>query len=102
MPKRSTKDNRIVRKNKWQPRSVQCRANDNNIVNNIFIGAGNARRWIILKKKLDYCSDVDFVSFLLDLAESYSTRKKPLIKYEDGDRNDDDSRGELEDETNDR
>jgi hypothetical protein len=41
-------------------------------VNNIYIGAGNARRWIILKKKLDYESDVDFVAYLLDLAEPQS------------------------------
>ncbi|XP_063238994.1 uncharacterized protein LOC134540265 [Bacillus rossius redtenbacheri] len=96
MPKRSTKDN-----SKWKPRSVQCRANDKNNVNNIFIGAGNARRWIILKKTLDYKSDADFVSFLLDLAESYSKQKKPNIKYEAGDGHDDGFQREFEEETND-
>jgi len=72
MPKKSTRDSRSIERTGWKPKTVKRNSNDKRIVNNIYIGAGNARRWIILKKKLDYQSDVDFVAYLLDLAESQS------------------------------
>lgn len=72
MPKKTTKDSRSIGRTGCKPKSVKRTFNDKRIVNNIYIGAGNARRWIILKKKLDYESDVDFVAYLLDLAEPQS------------------------------
>ena len=72
MPKKSTRDSRSIGRTGWKPKSVKRNSNDRRIVNNIYIGAGNARRWIILKKKLDYHSDVDFVAYLLDLAEPHT------------------------------
>ena len=35
----------------------------------IYIGKNNARHWADLKQRLGYSGDVDFVSFLLRLAE---------------------------------
>lgn len=72
MPKKSTRGSRSVERTGWKPNTVKRNPNDKRIVKNIYIGAGNARRWIILKKKLDYESDVDFVAYLLDLAEPQS------------------------------
>jgi hypothetical protein len=72
MPKKTTKDSRSIGRTGCKPKAVKRNLNDKRIVNNIHIGAGNARRWIILKKKLDYESDVDFVAYLLDLAEPHS------------------------------
>lgn len=72
MPKKSTRDSRSIGRTGWKPKTVKRNSNDKRNVNNIYIGACNARRWIILKKRLDYHSDVDFVAYLLDLAEPQS------------------------------
>jgi hypothetical protein len=72
MSKKSTRDSRCIGKAGCKPKAVKQNLNDKRSVNNIYIGAGNAKRWIILKKKLDYESDVDFVAYLLDLAEPQS------------------------------
>ncbi|PSN33065.1 hypothetical protein C0J52_14152 [Blattella germanica] len=106
MPKKSTRDNRVIGRTGWKPKSVKRNSNDRRIVNNIYIGAGNARRWIILKKKLDYQSDVDFVAFLLDLAEPHSVKGAENLKPEDTDKKDGDKDGEIqvrefEEDTND-
>lgn len=47
----------------------------------IYIGKNNARHWADLKQRLGYNGDVDFVSFLLRLAEERLryTRSIPLI-----------------------
>lgn len=72
MPKKSIRNNKVIRRNSWKKKIFPQSSDEKKIVNNIYIGAGNAKRWIILKKKLDYQSDVDFVAFLLDLAEPHS------------------------------
>ncbi|XP_047111747.1 uncharacterized protein LOC124788521 [Schistocerca piceifrons] len=72
MPKKSSRNSKIIRKSSWRTKLLQPTSDEKKIVSNIYIGAGNARRWIILKKKLDYQSDVDFVAYLLDLAEPLS------------------------------
>ncbi|XP_069677916.1 uncharacterized protein [Periplaneta americana] len=106
MPKKSTRDSRSIGRTGWKPKIVKRNSNDKRIVNNIYIGAGNARRWIILKKKLDYQSDVDFVAYLLDLAEPQSVKGAFPPKPDDGDKKDDDKDGEIpvrefEEDTND-
>ena len=42
----------------------------------IYIGKNNARHWADLKTRLSYTGDVDFVSFLLRLAEERLRYKK--------------------------
>ena len=47
----------------------------------IYIGKNNARHWAYLKTRLSYTGDVDFVSFLLRLAEErlrYKKKHPPL------------------------
>ena len=51
----------------------------------IYIGKNNARHWADLKTRLSYTGDVDFVSFLLRLAEERLRYKKnippPLLHF---------------------
>ncbi|KAK7789664.1 hypothetical protein R5R35_003072 [Gryllus longicercus] len=102
MPKKSTRNNKVIRRTSWKQNSIKRKSDDKRIVNNIYIGAGNARRWIILKKKLDYQSDIDFVAYLLDLAEPLSGKDKSTGNVNDSEARDEDlPSGDFEEETND-
>ncbi|KAK2714246.1 uncharacterized protein LOC136039763 isoform X2 [Artemia franciscana] len=50
------------------------------IVRSVYIGVGNARRWGNVKQRLGFTGDVDFVAFLLRIAESLPSSKedKPI------------------------
>ena len=72
MPRKSARENGGFRRTGWKAKLAKREADEKRIVKNIYIGASNARRWIILKKKLEYRSDVDFVAYLLNLAEPFS------------------------------
>ncbi|XP_068083662.1 uncharacterized protein [Anabrus simplex] len=105
MPKKSTRNSKVIRRTSWKTNSIARTSDDKRIVNNIYIGAGNARRWIILKKKLQYQSDIDFVAYLLDLAEPLSGKNKSVVRPNDQDKKDDDDEvlptGGFGEETND-
>lgn len=102
MPKKGTRINKGIRRTSWKPNSIKRKADEKRIVNNIYIGAGNARRWIILKKKLDYQSDIDFVAYLLDLAEPLSGKEKPVNNLQRQESKDEEQPpGVSEEETND-
>jgi hypothetical protein len=45
-------------------------ARDKRLVKSIYVGASNALRWIGLKRRLKFDSDIELVQHLLDLADS--------------------------------
>lgn len=72
MPKKISRDYKTKKRNVWKTKCAKRNNDEKRVVNNVYIGAGNAQRWIVLKKKLDYSSDKDFVTYLLDLADPHA------------------------------